>query len=191
MLEISSEETTAVVLGLWLIRTSRIYSGGFPFFLLISQPVQHTNYFRAIFKNVIGPILRRARCGVRRIGKRLLRADIRSPAKPRMVLKNLFLVFLVAEPHRCSPLGAGKTRHGWKVCCVFWNQPLVDTGSIRGITGFSDHKLQGEVTPGPRVCHLFIQNRAWTVFLRSEKKEVLHPWWWVQVSRAHFRQKKT
>ena len=78
MLKISSEETAEAVLGLWLIGTGRIYSGGVYIYIYIYiyiyvlKTVQHTNYFRAIFENVIGPILRRARCSVRRIQKHLL-----------------------------------------------------------------------------------------------------------------------
>ena len=72
MLKISSEETAEAVLGLWLIGTGRIYSGGVYIYIYVLKTVQHTNYFRAIFENVIGPILRRVRCSVRRIQKHLL-----------------------------------------------------------------------------------------------------------------------
>lgn len=65
------------------------------------------------------------------------------PQKPQMILKHLFLSFLVAEPRRWNPLGAGETSMNGEAvltCRGCWNWPF-DMGKVRGITGFSDFEL--------------------------------------------------
>lgn len=60
-----------------------------------------------------------------------------------MILKHLFLSFLVAEPRRWNPLGAGETSMSGEAvltCRACWNWPF-DMGKVRGITGFSDCEL--------------------------------------------------
>lgn len=184
MLKISSEETAEAVLGLWLIGTGRIYSGGVLYIYVcvcVLKTVQHTNYFRAIFENVIGPILRRARCSVRRIWKHPLWAwHLALLQSLKRYWKISSQAFWWLSQCCWNPLGSGRTCHGWRSCGSLHSHAGISLFLWAKLgTSFLIHcESRRKVTPG----HSF---KTWAIecfgvgfffFLRSAEKDILHPW---------------
>ena len=163
--------------------------------MYVLKTVQHTNYFRAIFENVIGPILRRARCSVRRIQKHLLWAwHLALLQSLKRYWKISSQAFWWLSQYCWKPLGTGRTCHGWRshgslhshaeISLFLWAK--LGTSFLIQTVSPIERSPQDYIHSKPGQLNVFV-----FFFWGLQKKTFCILGWCVQVSHIYLRWKKT